>query len=229
MEELNEVELNSSANSSDVVTAESETYELPPLNKEMDKSGKNADNTGENLSNSSESVLPSSELEALSVELNQKMEDLQQLFEKKIMHSQHEEKMMDQMHKELQQYKGDLYSQLIRPILMDIIEVRDSISRMSESFLAKPEGEQSIPNKTFSDYTYDLQDILEKNNVILFKSESGSDFVPLQQRILKKVPTDDESLHGKVAESMVCGYGYNNTVLSAEKVSVYAFEGDKTT
>ncbi len=157
-------------------------------------------------------------------QLSEKIEALNALFNARIMHTDHEEKIVDQMHKELQKYKKDMYAQLVRPILLDVIEVRDSIMRMAATYLAKPEGEQNIPNKMFSDYAFDLQDILEKNSVEIYRSKSGDDFTPIKQRIIKKVPTTDESLHRKVAESLSCGYSYNGRTISAEKITVYYYE-----
>lgn len=157
-------------------------------------------------------------------QLSEKIEALNALFNARIMHTDHEEKIVDQMHKELQKYKEDMYAQLVRPILLDVIEVRDSIMRMAATYLAKPEGEQNIPNKTFSDYAFDLQDILEKNSVEIYRSKSGDDFTPIKQRVIKKVPTTDESLHGKVADSLSCGYSYNGRTISAEKITVYYYE-----
>lgn len=157
-------------------------------------------------------------------QISGRMEALSELFQKRIMYAAHEEKIVDQMHKELQRYKEGLYAQLVRPILMDIIEVRDSIIRVGSAYRAKPEGEQAVPNKTFSDYAYDLQDILEKNNVEIYQSQPGDAFVPARQRAIKKTPTADESLHGKVAESLSSGYSCDGRILSAEKVCVYTYE-----
>lgn len=157
-------------------------------------------------------------------QLTERMDALNELFSQRILYAAHEEKIVDQMHRELQKYKEDLYAQLLRPILMDIAEVRDSILRMAAAYLARPEGEQSIPNKTFSDYSYDLQDILEKNNVEVYHSAGGDTFTPIRQRVIKKVPTADESLHGKVAESLSSGYSYGGKILSPEKISVYVYE-----
>lgn len=149
---------------------------------------------------------------------------LTDIFNTKIMHSAHEEKVVDQMHKELQKYKEDMYAQLVRPILLDVIEVRDSIMRVSAVYRTKPGGEQDIPNKTFSDYAYDLQDILEKNNVAIYRGQTGDDFTPIKQRAVKKVSTPDQSLHGKIVESISDGYSYNGRTISAEKVSIYCYE-----
>ena len=156
--------------------------------------------------------------------LSEQLSQLLDLFNKRIMHTNHEEKIVDNMHSELQKYKEDMYAQLIRPILLDIIDVRDSIMRISATYLAKPEGEQRIPNKTFSDYAFDLQDILEKNNVEIYRSNSGDVFVPIKQRVIKKVATGEQELHGKVAESLSCGYIYNGRTISAEKIAVYFYD-----
>lgn len=157
-------------------------------------------------------------------QLLEQVEGLNVLFNARIMHTDHEEKIVDQMHKELQKYKEDMYAQLVRPILLDVIEVRDSIMRMTATYLSKPDGEQSIPNKTFSDYAFDLQDILERNSVEIYRSKSGDIFTPIKQRVIKKIPTTDQSLHSKVAESLSCGYSYNGRTISAEKITVYYYE-----
>lgn len=157
-------------------------------------------------------------------QLLQKVEELQGLFQSRILHTDHEDQIIDQMHRELQKHREGLYAQLIRPILLDIIQVRDSILRLAAAYLEKPEGQQSIPNKTFSAYALDLQDILERNEVEVFTANPGEDFAPLRQRVVKKVPTEEEELHSKVAASLSDGYLYGGRTLSPEKVAVYTYE-----
>lgn len=163
-------------------------------------------------------------IESLFENLSGQISDMEQLFNKRIMHADYEDRIIDQMHAELQKYKENLYSQLVRPILLDVIEVRDSIIRIATDYLEKPEGEQSIPNKVFADYAYDLQEILEKNNVQIYRSKSEELFVPVKQRVVKKKATPDECLHGRIAESLSDGYSYEGHVISAEKVSVFIYE-----
>ena len=91
-------------------------------------------------------------------------------------------------------------------------------------YAEKPEEEQSIPLRVFRDYSYDIQDILEKNNISIYFSEEGDEFNPIKQRALKKVKTPVEELHGKIAESMSSGYEYLGKPISPEKVSVYVYE-----
>ena len=154
--------------------------------------------------------------------------NLQKLFEEKVLRSKHEEKIIDQMHRELQKYKGDMYSQLVRPILIDMIEIRDSILRVSSAHRVKPEEKRDIPLGTFEMYSYDVQETLEKNNIEIFSSEVNSDFVPVAQRVVKKKPTGDEKLHGKVAESIGDGYRYMGRTIVPERIAVYLYDPQLT-
>lgn len=161
--------------------------------------------------------------------LEEKIEQLNQLFVQKIQHSDYEEKILDQMHSELQKYKEDLYSQLVRPILLDLIEIRESIKRVGASYAAKPEDEQGIPLRTFMEYTYDIQDILDRNNITVYDSSEGDDYVPLRHKAIKKITTAVEEQHGKIASVHSSGYEYNGKTILPEKVYVYVYQKPEVT
>lgn len=186
--------------------------------QDVEKSTEDESEKTENISISNDDLLQN-----ITV-LSDKMESLNRLFSEKIRHTDHEEQIVTQMHTELQKYKGDMYAQLVRPVLLDVIEMRDSILRMADTYLKKPEGEQDIPNKKFADYAFDIRDILEKNGTEICMSKPEDDFVPVKQRVIKKIVTENKDLHGKVAESLSCGYNYNGRTISAEKVNVYHYE-----
>lgn len=186
--------------------------------------GTNNERLGEELKQVNIEETSLKKIEILYENLSRQISDMEQLFHKRIMHADYEDRIIDQMHAELQKYKENLYAQLVRPILLDVIEVRDSIIRIAAGYLEKPEGEQSIPNKVFADYAYDLQEILEKNNVQIYRSKSEEAFVPVKQRVVKKETTFNEGLHGRLAESLSDGYSYEGQVISAEKVSVFVYE-----
>jgi molecular chaperone GrpE (heat shock protein) len=156
--------------------------------------------------------------------LSQKVDDLGKKFDARIMHTDGEEKVIDRMHDELIKYKGDMYSQLLRPILLDLIDMRDSINRMTEVYASKPEGEQAVPLSSFTTYSDDLEEILTKNNINIYRSKEGEPLVPLRQRPVKKVPTPVKELNGKVAEIASDGYEYLGKVISPEKVAVYVYQ-----
>jgi molecular chaperone GrpE (heat shock protein) len=175
------------------------------------------------LSQTKEDVRLDEEILGSIGKLSEKIDELRGLFTEKIRYSEHEQKIVDQMHKELQKYKEDIYMMLLKPVLLDIVEVRESISRVSSAHAAKPEGERDIPLDTFSSYAADLQDVLEKNGVDVYRSEPGGKYVPGRQRAVKKIPADI-SVHGTIAESLGSGYELAGRVIMAEKVAIYLSE-----
>lgn len=210
----------------DTVTGNEETEEEEevlihdePLNgQSAEKCTEEEPGKAENVTISNDDILQN------ITDLSAKINSLNQLFFEEIQHIEHEEKIIDQMHKELQKYKDDIYSHVLRQVLLDVIEVRDSILRITDFYLKKPEGEQDIPNETFAGYALDIQDILEKNGVEIYESSPGDSFLPVKQRVIKKIVTGNSGLHGKVAESLSCGYDYNGKTISAEKFAVYYYE-----
>jgi molecular chaperone GrpE (heat shock protein) len=154
--------------------------------------------------------------------LNQKITDLGSLFEKRIQYTEHEEKIVDKMHEELQKHREDMYSQLTRPILLDIIQIRKSMMRISS--VPQNKEERTIPLKTFETYIFEIQEILERNNIEMYRCEPGTDFVPIRQRVTEKIPTPHKRMHGKVARTLSEGYEYMGKTITPEQVTVYSFE-----
>lgn len=159
--------------------------------------------------------------------LSERLDEMNGLFARKIQHTEHEEKIVDQMHAELQKYKDDLYSQLVRPILVDIIDIRESILHAAEKYESKPENEQNVPLDTFVGYTYDIEDILDKNNIVIYNSNEGDAYVPLRHKVVKKVTTYVEELHGRIAECYSSGYEYMGKPVMPEKVAVYVYQKEE--
>lgn len=183
-------------------------------------------NSQEELAKSEGAAFDTSTLQFDEVfdELNEKLDALSKQFSDRIARSEYEAKIIQNMDSELKTYKDDLYRSLLKPLILELIDLRESILKMSAFYLNKPEGEQAIPNATFADYAEDISDILEKYDVEVIKSISGDDCISGKHKILKTVPTDKESLHKKIAESLSSGYMYNGRVIFAERVNVYKFE-----
>lgn len=153
-----------------------------------------------------------------------KLDELTKLFERKILVSASQDAIIASMHKELEEYKNDFYFNMIKPIIEDIINTRDSILRISRTNIDK--GLTEIPIKTLSDYSYDLEDILIKNGVEVFARSEGDEFSPQEGQLIEKVYTNDESLNHKIAKVLSDGYKYNDRILSRQRVNVYFYKED---
>jgi len=167
-------------------------------------------------------------LESLQAELGRLENEIAALskqFATRIQRTEYDERVMDQMHKELQTHKEDLYAKLVRPILMDVIAMRDSIMRVVAAYSAKPAEQQFIPLQMFKLYADEALDVLGRNSIEAYKSEVNIDeFTPMKHRVVTKTPTADQGLNKKVAESTSDGYTFMGKVISAEKISVYAYD-----
>ena len=62
-------------------------------------------------------------------DINGKVEILNNLFLKKIQSIEFEKKTTDKLYKELQEYKNDMYFQLIKPIVMSLVSIRESMKK----------------------------------------------------------------------------------------------------
>ncbi|MDR1542716.1 MAG: nucleotide exchange factor GrpE [Clostridiales bacterium] len=155
--------------------------------------------------------------------LNDGIESLRQLFDARISRTEHEEKVIDNMHSELSRYRQDMYARLLRPILLDIADARDyAIGLVLEAQPAQG-GKMAIDAGLVGMLADQLLESMAKNGVESYQSELMSSFDPAKMRIVKKIPTNDKTLHGKVARSVNDGYAYDGRRLMPERVWVYSF------
>lgn len=189
-----------------------------------DEADKNLDDLDEN---EREDVDVTQVIAEKNKQLLEKMEELSELFKKRILFDDQKEKFIDNMHDELDTLRKDLYSKLTRPILMDIINLRNNMFSMLIQLKNKhPDGMISV--NVLDDYLYDLANILEDYQVEIYELSDGEKYIPKKQKIVKQVTTDDENLHGIVAESKSSGYMLSDKIISPQKVSVYHYKKEKT-
>jgi molecular chaperone GrpE (heat shock protein) len=165
-------------------------------------------------------------------ELSRKSDELNKLFTEKIRYNDHEGRIADEMHKELQKHRQGMYSLMTRPLIMDIIDMRESILKNAAKWAGEPENERDFSSfiKLFSSYAEDAGTILENNGIEIYRSAAGDAFSPARHKVAKKVATGDLPLDKKIADSLSCGYVMDGKPLFAERVAVYAYEktDDKT-
>lgn len=177
------------------------------------------------------SVLEETELDkGYLEELNSKLdlsqallETLSRQFAERLAYDEKQEKIIDRLHAELQKYRNDMYSTLIRPIFVDIIEVVDNIRKTSLSYAEKGEKEKEAA-QIITDYIMDLHAILGNNNVEIYKGTPGDTYTPIKQRIVSCEVTRESELNGKIAESIGFGYMFKGKVIWPEKVKIYKYQ-----
>lgn len=153
--------------------------------------------------------------------MSQGIQVLDERFRKRIQYDEGKEKTTDRLHAELQEYKNDLYGNMLRPLLYDIAEVMDDMRKASSRYR---QGEDLSGTLVVEDVLELLEIILEKYDVERYVSEPGVKFESRRHRMIKTVPGDSPEQNGLVAESLGPGYLFRGKALYAEKVYVYKYD-----
>ena len=158
-------------------------------------------------------------------ELNEKMDVMNNTVSQKILNMDFEKNVADKLHKELQGYKDDLYFQLVKPLIMDLINMRERMRRAVKHF-SKETGEKKV--EMLESYVEEIETILENNSIEIYETEKECDYKVKKQRIVKQIKTSDEKLHGKICNILTNGYIYTekNKIIFPEKVEVYVYKNN---
>lgn len=160
--------------------------------------------------------------------VNQQGVSLQKLFDRKISYDAQKDKVIENLHRELQQYKDDFYQSLLKPILMDLVMVREDLSKIVRHYTGD-ETDLSKENmlSLLEGFAQDLGDVMEKYDMEVYSVDSDK-FTPIRQRAVKVIKTSDPDLDKTIAERLSSGYSLKDRVVSPEKVIVYAYSASET-
>jgi len=146
-------------------------------------------------------------------------DELNRKFDEKIARDTHKNALFDKMYAELCTYKNDIYQKMLKPIVMNIIELIDDTNKFIRD--VSPDDTKNI-YKSLCMIPDDLLEILERNGIEAFHNESD-EYNPETQRQLKTVPTEKPEMDNKV-ESRICqGYKWDGTVIKHEMIQCYKY------
>ena len=156
-------------------------------------------------------------------ELDLKLVTMKKLFMNKIQNVDFERNVTDKLHKELQEYKNDLYFKLIKPFVIDLINIRESIRRNLINFTELTE-ENKI--ELLRSYSEEIEISLENNDIEIYETnlEEDNNLNTQKQKIVKQTEVLEKELHGKVIKAISNGYKYQGKVIFPEKVEVNVYK-----
>ena len=146
------------------------------------------------------------------------------LFVDKIANSESDDKTITRLHSELQQHKDGLYAEMLKPLIMDLIEIHGIVIYLVGKMGSEP---QDVRAKDLQECADQIEGVLEKHGVLSYKSEPGDAFVPARHRVINREETEDPGLHRKVSKSLSSGYESNGKILRPEKVTVFHHPSNK--
>lgn len=158
-------------------------------------------------------------------DIQHQLQKLDSNFQSKLKYDEHKNKLIDDLHQELQAHKEDIVKRFMRSLVMDLIQFMDSIRKLSD-FHSTQDPNQLDAKKLLNllnDIPSDLEDICGRQGVTPFFSDEG-DFNPGRQRALKQVETSDPAKDKTVAESLRPGYEWDDQMIRPEMVAVYTYK-----
>lgn len=163
-------------------------------------------------------------IEQTLASIQDSIQKLQDDFQSKLKYDAHKEKVIDALHAELQGHKNGLLEKLVRPIILDIIEILDDTRKILRDVKAREQdNDPDILKKIVHGLPGDLEDLLFKHGIETYSSESPS-FTPATQKAIKIIPTEDETLDKMICERLKNGYLSEGRLIRQEMVSVYQFQ-----
>ena len=152
--------------------------------------------------------------------VRQSIDVLSQVFEEKIKNDAHKNRVIDQLHKDLQDYKNDFLKKYLKSMIMDVIQIIDNIRKLTVHYNDMDPAEAD-PGKLLDiidSIPSDLEDLFFRHGVKPFTCK-GAAFDPRRQRVLKTIATDDMEKDKTVAESLRPGYEWDGEVIRPEMIT----------
>lgn len=150
-------------------------------------------------------------------DLARKVDGLQATFEREIRAEATREKVVDRLHAELQEYKNDLLMKVLRPIILDLIQLHDDMGKRIDS---DPESPFALELNL---YRQGIEDALYRQGVEPFQTDDGP-FDPRRQRAVRTEPTDHPDLNKQLAGRLRPGFRSGDKILRLELVAVYTYK-----
>ncbi len=157
--------------------------------------------------------------------LEKQIEQLSNEFKSKLKYDAHKEKIIDNLHHELQQYKNDIIKKQSLSIILDMIKVIDGIRKFSAYHKDKEPSEsefgklldfiESIPS--------DIEDVFLLHGVKTFTCNNEV-IDPARQKIVKKTATTDKTKDKMITGTISHGYECDDKVIRPEMVQIVTYK-----
>lgn len=146
----------------------------------------------------------------------------------------YKDKIIKELHEELQKRNRDFYADMGKPYLKNIIKIYERLSGTykavsREEFKAK-ENALELAARSISNDRLMVEDMLSDDyDMTYFEPEPGSEYLPKEHTAVQSIPTDCKEQGGKIIECRQGGFRDANTgkVFKNAIVTVYKFENNQ--
>lgn len=154
--------------------------------------------------------------------LHLRMDELATHFEGKIKYDAHKNRIIDDLHDQLKDFRDGIIKKHLFSMITDIIKIIDDTRKVKAHYETKMHTEDgTVFLLDFMDQIIsDLEDLFTFQGIYPFTFTENT-FDSARQRIIKKINTDDPEKNRLVAESLRPGYEWEGKVIRPEMISIY--------
>jgi len=161
-------------------------------------------------------------------EIKLKLDDLASSFESKIKYDEHKNKIIDDLHQTLQEYREGLIKKYLHRIVIDVIKIVDDMRKFASHYNNQPRTEEIDKFLQYMEnITSDMEDLFSWEGVQPFTCE-GDAFDPSRQRIVDKIETHDPARDKTIAQRLRPGYEWDGKVIRPEMISAFIYPKEPT-
>ena len=166
-------------------------------------------------------------LEADITEIKERIDALSEHFESKLKYDTHKNKVIDELHQSLQDYRDGILKKYLQRIFTDVIKIVDDVRKLTGYYRDQPLTQENSAKliQYLEDVAHDLEDIFAWEGVVSFSSDSDV-LDALRQRVVSKIETNDPAKDKMIAERLRPGYEWDGKVIRPEIVSIYVCNPD---
>lgn len=143
----------------------------------------------------------------------------------KVDNNAYQEKMIRELHEELQNYKRGLLEDLAKSYVMDIIKIYERVADTYAHFdIDSPEFSAQKQKKILENNMLSISDMLEDQySIETYDAVPGDKYQPKEHKAMRSIDTDDAEKAGTVAESISKGFRNYETgkIIRQARVNVY--------
>ena len=147
--------------------------------------------------------------------------------------NQYKDKIIKELHDELQKRSRDFYADIAKPYLKNIIKIFERISGTykslnREEFKGK-ENALELAIRAVENDKLMIEDLLgDEYDMVYFEPEAGSEYLPKEHTAVQSVATRQKEQGGKIIECRQGGFRDANTgkVFKSAIVTVYKYENN---
>lgn len=160
--------------------------------------------------------------------LQQAVDELRECFENKLAVDEHKNRLFDEMHRELNQYRNGMTDKILETMALDVIQLTDSVKNYGRVYEQKEPNEDNYRRllRIVRGIGQDLEDILYRQSIESYKVP-GHEVDVRRQKIVQTMATDVAAKNNLVAVRVADGYEMNGKVIRPERIKIFKYEPTK--